>query len=168
MSQLATIITNLAGVNVTVPSTIAYGANKTPLAYYLDSLPNQAPAAALPMRLIRAKRSATGGGHAFHFEFGNAGIVTVTWRVYDVLLWREADSGAGVASHEADLVAYVDAYTTALQVFYTPTAHSRLVSADFIIEVYEFPEGSEKYYAGVEVALDIEERLVDTMPAAWG
>lgn len=165
--QLVEIIQALAAMQVTVPASIAYNGNKTPQVLYLGTLPNTMPDAKLPARLIRMMRSSDAGAQDFRIEFGNETITRVTWRIYDVLLWRKLTQGLGLGSHEADLVKYAASYVEALKTIPAPTSRSQIKSASMVVREINFPEGSDYWYAGVEIALDVEERLLGTSPSPW-
>ncbi len=158
MSNLATIITNLASQSVTVASTKAYGASKTPQVFRLETTPNTLEHAKLPCRLIRMLSAVPGSGQ-FAFAWPNAGPAIVEWRVFDLLLWRNVEAGLGVGSNEYDLINYVDAYLTMLHGFREPTTKSQVLAGAASIGVFEYPETSGQFYAGVEMALTIRERL---------
>jgi hypothetical protein len=159
MSDLASIITALAAQAVTVPLTKAYGANKTPQAFRLETVPNTVENAKLPCRLIRTLSAQQGGGQ-FQLVWPQGGPALVEWRLYDLLLWRGVEAGPGIGSHEYDLVHYVDAYTAMLQSFREPTSRSQLFGIQNIaMSVFEYPETAGLFYAGVEISLTIRERL---------
>lgn len=168
-SQLPDIIAAIAALSVSVSGSTAYNGDKTPQALYLDTLPNSAPDAKLPARMVRMLRSTDPAAQSFEIVFGNDNLARVRWRVYDELLWRKLSQGQGLGSHEADLVTYAAAYADALQTL--PVAleakRARLLSVTMAVREINFPLLSDYWYAGVEVALEIEERLVSTNPAAW-
>ena len=166
-SQLSDIITALAGMTVTVSASTAYNGDKTPQALYLSTLPNHAPDAKLPARLIRMMRDTDLGAQAYQIVFGNESLVRVTWRVYDVLLWRTLSQGAGIGSHEADLVKYCAAYVEALKALPAPTTRVRVLNLTMTVGEINFPEGSDYWYAGVTAAVDVEERLTAGSASAW-
>lgn len=168
-SQLTSIVAAVAALSVTVQASLAYNGDKTPQALYLSTLPNQSPDAKLPARLIRMLRATDPAAQSFTVIFGNDNTARVNWRVYDVLLWRKLAQGQGIGSHEADLVKYAGAYVDALQTLPVTLAAYRAQLAGMTLAVSEinYPLGSDFWYAGVEVALDIAERLVSTTPANW-
>lgn len=168
-SQLTSLVAAVAALSVTVPASVAYNGDKTPQALYLDTLPQQAPDAKLPARLIRMLRATDPAAQAFNIVFGNDNTARVNWRVYDVLLWRKLAQGLGVGSHEADLAKYAQKYADALQTLPATLAplRAQLVTVTMGIAEINFPLGSDYWYAGVEVALDIQERLVSTTPTNW-
>jgi hypothetical protein len=165
--QLVEIIQALAAMQVTVPGSIAYHGDKTPNVFALGTLPNTMPDAKLPARLLRMMRSTDAGAQSFTLVFGNDNSARVPWRIYDVLLWRKLSQGLGLGSHEADLVKYASAYMDKLKTIPAPTTRSRIINAQVIVAEINFPLESDYWYAGVEVALDIEERLVSTNPPAF-
>lgn len=168
-SQLTSIVAAVAALSVTVPSSVAYNGDKTPQALYLDTLPNGAPDAKLPARLIRMLRATDPAAQAFTVIFGNDNTARVNWRVYDVLLWRKLAQGLGVGSHEADLVKYAQKYADALQTLPATLGalRAQITGVTMAIAEINFPLGSDFWFAGVEIALDIEERLISANPANW-
>lgn len=167
--QLSNIVAAVAALSVTVPSSTAYNGNKTPQVFSLGTLPNQVADARLPARLVRLLRATDPAAQSYTVVFGNDNTVRVRWRVYDSLLWRALGQGLGLGSHEADLVKYAAAYADALQGLPVTLASYRaqLVGATLAITEINFPLGSEYWYAGVEVGLDVEERLISTGPSPW-
>jgi hypothetical protein len=58
----------------------------------------------------------------------------------------------------------------ALQLFIVTlgtTLRSQLVGVTMTVDAINYPEGGTSWFAAVEVALDIEERLISTTPANW-
>lgn len=168
-SQLPAILAAIAGLSVTVPASIAYNGDKTPQVLYLTTLPQTAADAKLPARLIRMFDEESGGATSFAIVFNNASIATLNWRIYDVLLWRKIQQGLGLASHEADLTKYVAAYVVALQAIPALTNYgTTLKAAQAIIQEINYPAGSDYYFAGVKLAIDVQENLRDTGVTNWG
>lgn len=167
--QLSNIVAAVAALSVTVPASTAYNGDKTPQVFSLGTLPNAVADAKLPARLVRLLRATDPAAQSYTVVFGNDNTVRVRWRVYDDLLWRALGQGLGLGSHEADLVKYAAAYADALQALPATLASYRgqLVGATLAVSEINYPPGSDFFYAGVEVALDIEERLVSSGPPMW-
>lgn len=150
--SLATICTALAAVSVTA-------AGKTPLTYEPNGatnrkLKNSFSTGELPARIIMpfgADVLAT----AKALTIAGAPKQT-TWQLADLLLWDTIGQTRGIADIVPDLLAYVDAYSTAIR------AALRITPSPMaIVESWTFSPGvltwnDVKYY-GVEVALTIKE-----------
>lgn len=151
--SLAGICTALAAVSVTA-------AGKTPLTYEPNGaarkLKNSFSTAELPARIIMpfgADVLAT----AKALTIAGAPKQT-TWQLADLLLWDTIGQTRGIADIVPDLLAYVDAYNTAIR------AALRITSSPVaIIESWTFSPGVLTWndvkpnYYGVEVKLTIKE-----------
>lgn len=170
MSSLASIISSIAAQSVTVPSSIAYNGDKTPQVFSFSTLPATVADAKLPLRMVRLISAEQSGALGFTTVFGNETITRVPWRIYDLLLWRKLEQGLGIGSHEADLVSYIAAYVEALKMLPVTLATYNAMLRDArttLFGVINYPAGSDFYYAGVELGIDIEERLKGTNPTPF-
>jgi hypothetical protein len=151
-SQLETIYTNLAGQAVTADS-------KTATVYSLGSLMESVESAELPCRLLLPISPSIEGKQGAFGGLGN-GPVRVTWNLTDLLLWSEAGLGTGMAMFAASLIRYMVAYVDMLKGFRNLGAG--MVGAEIkgwtlTPGMFEWPRGSNRWFAGVECSLEILE-----------
>ena len=162
-SSVLEIYDALAAKTVSVASSVAYG-TVTPQVKNLDDLPERVESSMLPCRLLLPLGGITEQDHSIQADvFGDNPASTYTWKITDLLLWRETELGTGIASVASDLIAYTGAYLDMLRSFRYPTTQdadtnqSVLVSARVLRGQFEYPARSGNWYTGVECVLTIEE-----------
>jgi len=156
-SVIRTIYSTLASKTISVTNSVAYG-TKTPPVFDLDALPDYVDSAKLPCRLLLPFGTAKAEGRDVHFiALGNTN--KVTWRVIDLLLWRQVEEGIGVNSVAADLMTYCAQYIAMLRANRSLVAQTVIKSVNLTPDMWEYPLGSGIFFWGVECALDIDEVL---------
>lgn len=148
MSQLGTIVSNIAGMLVNLGGSAV-------TARALSSMPDSLRAATLPLRLVLADGTDNGGGiQALTLA---PGAQQATWRIRDILVYRPVAQGVGLEDALPVLVEYAEDYAAAL-------SENRNIADRAVIEnvtaefaVWEYPEGSGTRYHIVEHVLSVRE-----------
>lgn len=147
--SLASIVTAIAGVSVTVSST-------TPLTYEPNHATRKIQAhydtALLPCRLVLP----------FGAEFTASGRALtiggtpkqIQWQPVDLLLWESVGQGRGVIDVMPVLAAYMDAYSTAIRASIAIATGAIVENWTMTPDVYTY--GDAQYW-GVEVRLTVRE-----------
>lgn len=156
-SQLASIISTIAEQDVTIT---VNGAPQVIEALGLAALPETADSWRLPTRLILPIGAGRAQGQVQQvktFKGGSSpGVLVVDWTISDVLLYRAADAGIGLADIAPILMDYVAAYMGILGPL--RTSKWSVINVTFpIIGPLEWPGGSGKWYDGVQTQLVIRE-----------
>lgn len=153
MSDIALVYQNLAAMDVTVNGV-------TPTAYAPDALLRSAVAAHMPCRVLDPSYTPDTGDYAF-VAYGTT--ATVHWHVTDLLLWELVGQTRGPLDVALDLISYCGAYAEAVRLHRNINGSPSRVALqtatprmDFAIE---WPKGSQVYFYGVEVTVDLEEIL---------
>ena len=152
MSVISDVYTALAAKSVTTTS------GKTPTVYDLDELLESVNTANLPCRLLLPLGDNAGEGR--EGQFINIGsTIVITWQVNDLMLWQASEQGLGLRQFAPQLVDYCGKYIDAMRTFKCPVANTSLESVYVVPGEYEWPRGSQRYFAGVLCQLQIKEAL---------
>lgn len=155
-SQLATIISTLADQDVTI--TVG-GSPVTIGAVGLSNLPESVDSWRLPQRLILPISGGRGSGQLQSvrtFKGGNSpGVLVVDWTISDLLFYRAADAGVGLADVAPILIDYCAAYMSILGALRTEKWSVTGVTFP-IIGGLQWPNGG-RWYDGVQTQLVIRE-----------
>lgn len=158
MGQIRTVYSNLAALGVTF--TRESGASVTVAAKDLDELPNAVQAADAPVRLVLPYANTTETRDGQFASLDSVG--RVEWFISDLLLWKPASLGSGIAESAADLVRYQGAYYEMLRSF----KDCGIVGGDSDVEligwravpgVYDWPIGGNAWWQGVMMTLQVLE-----------
>lgn len=159
-SQIRTIYSTLATKTIQVASSVAYGTT-TPQIFDLNALPEFSDSAKLPARLLLpfGTVGAKAEGRDHHFvALGNT--TKLTWQVVDLLLWRMTEEGIDLSSVAADLVTYCAQYIKMIRENRSlGLGQVEIVGANFETDAFEYPPGSNVWFWGVLVTLQINETL---------
>lgn len=148
---IRSIYDNIASVNITVDG-------KIPTPYKPDELPNSVERARTPCRLLLPVHSGAGAGGQFAFvSLGRLG--SVTWNIVDLMIWKPAAQGTGIANVAGVLIDYAEAYITALQSVRGIAPQSSINTIAVAPGVYEWPMSSGQYYYGVRCEVSVTEVL---------
>lgn len=158
MSQIRTVYSNLAALSVTF--TRESGGSITVGAKDLDELPNSVAAADAPVRLLLPYANTTETRDGQFASLDRVG--RQEWFLSDLLLWKPAPLGSGIAESAADLVRYQGAYFEMLRDW----RDCGIVGGDSDVEligwraapgVYDWPIGGNAWWQGVMITLQVLE-----------
>jgi hypothetical protein len=150
-SVLATMYANLAGQAVTVGS-------ETATVYSLGTLLEAVETAHTPCRLLLPVSPNLEGRQGAYIGLGTGAPVRVTWNLVDLCLWQEAGLGTGIAAFAASLVGYCVAYIEMLKGFRgMGVSQAALKAWTLTPGMFEWPRMSNRWFAGVECTLEVEE-----------
>jgi len=151
-SVIDTVYANLDATTVNVSGTV-------PTVYTLAELKEWTDIADLPCRLLLPVNERN---QASAFELNNFGHTQaeVTWRITDLLLWKNVNTETGLKDVAAELLEYSKEYLEMLLTF-VPAAGSPawFSNATSTIDIFEWPEDSGQYFWGVEVVLTLTEHI---------
>lgn len=135
------------------------GASVNPTCYNLNELPNSIQTEKLPCRLLLPIGQGVSGSTSMTIEHG-AGV-TANWQITDLFLLETAARGEGLYIHAPVLVRYVAAYAEAIskkwQILYQWQSEALVLNLQPIPGIYNFPSGSDAYFYGVKIDLNIQE-----------
>jgi hypothetical protein len=158
MSQIRTIYSNLAAQSVTF--TKEAGGSVTVTAKDLDELPSAVQAADAPTRLLLPYANTTETRDGQFASLDSVG--RQEWFLSDLLLWKPAPLGSGIAESAADMIRYQGAYFEMLRSF----KDCGIVGGDSDVEligwraipgVYDWPIGGDSWWQGVMITLQVLE-----------
>jgi hypothetical protein len=152
MSELLGIYARIAQTPITF-----LGGDNGPVSVYataLDDTPNTMESAELPARLLQPFGGRGEGRLESYYTSAN-GVIVVDWNIADMLFWRAAASGIGLADVSADLVRYKVAYVSAIKAL--RTNKWSVTSMVLMVESFEWPARSERSYHGVIARLTVRE-----------
>lgn len=149
MSNLSGIYDALAAMNVTLNAAVV------PVFNY-DELPDSIQTAQLPCRLLHPLGEQPAGSTT-PFTLSGTGL-QFGWTIFDLFLLRPVGQGIGLVDAAPDLVAYVEAYATALKASIKLVGHSATITGGtFDPAIFAYPRGGAAIYFGVMVTLRITE-----------
>jgi len=109
-----------------------------------------------PLRILAVETGDTSGEELNFVELGK--MVAVTWSILDLFLLRlVTETPRHRANVDTEMMHYQVSYLDALAADRTPTAHSEIIDASMTPGVYEWPEGSGRFYHGVKCVISIRE-----------
>lgn len=113
----------------------------------------------LPVRLMMWSSDQQGAGNDLHYVDNVGNTISITWHVVDLMLFAPEKTGLGFYVRDPKLVEYADNYRTALHDFTTCAEPFgwQLVTATIQPGNFEYPLGSDLWYVGVQVSMDILE-----------
>ena len=139
-----------------VDKTVTTTSGKTPVIYGLAELPESIATAHLPCRLLLPVGGNPTEGRDVQFIAIGTGV-TAMWQVTDLMLWQVSEQGIGLREFAPELVDYCGKYLDMVRTFKCPATNTALESASMTPGVYEWPVGSNRYFAGVMCQLTIRE-----------
>lgn len=147
-SRLSTILTNIAGIAVTVGSTTAN-------AKVLTTMPDSLRSADLPMRLILC--DGTAGDEGIRSLTISGGLQQAVWEIRDTYIYKPIAQGAGLDEALPALISYTTAYAAAFSTNKTIAANSIIEEISGEVTTWEYPANSGTRYHIVEHVLLVRE-----------
>lgn len=149
-SQLRAIYAAIAGMPVRYNSAIV-------TAYDLAALPNQVPATNLPVRLLLPLESRGEGRGVNYVSLGTPAVVTVDWKLVDLMLALPISQGSGIQDVAPLLVDYKAEYLEHVRNNKRIAHVANITSVAMEMAAFTYPASSRTAYFGVEVTLTIKE-----------
>ena len=149
MSDLAGIYDALAAMDVTLNAAVV------PVFNY-DALPDSIQTAQLPCRLLHPLGEQPAGSVTPFTLSGHS--LSLGWTIFDLFLLKPVGQGIGLVDAAPELVAYMDAYATALAANIKLVGHSvTITGGEFDPALYAYPRGAPTAFFGVMVKLRLTE-----------
>lgn len=120
----------------------------------LDQLQDVLQDADCPIRMI----SVADGGQSGDLAFIAMGkLQHITWTLTDRLYLKKSSLGEGSAEWSKDLILYAADYAERVRQNRSPLSQVTITEVSINPGVFNWPEGSERNYSGVECVLTIDE-----------
>lgn len=156
MSQIRTIYTTIANTGITF--TKEAGGAVTVAAKDLNALPGALQSADAPVRLLLPYSVTTRADGSF---MTLDALMSVTWVVTDLMLWRPGQLGAGISESAPDLVRYQAAYLEAIRALHSMGGLAGVATLDIELRpgIYNWPIGSDTWWQGCMSSITVLEEL---------
>jgi hypothetical protein len=148
-SAIESILDDIAGMSPTYDTDVSIGV------WNIDQQKEVLAPASCPKRVLMIIPNGTTADPMTFIALGTT--THVTWLITDRLYLKPSGEMGAYRRYTPETLRYTASYLEAVRQNRGPTAQSHIESVRAYPGIYAYPEGSDQYFYGVDVLLEIEE-----------